>query len=265
MNTAPIASIKPKAPQVEDGYTRIANELFDAILSFGLTGRELSVVMAIIRKTYGYNKKQDDISASQIGALCGLARPHVTSTLKKLEAKQIIHKRIGSYGSVIGIQKDYSRWLKEEPKNQKRTSTKLVLVPIQYEDRTDLVQGDRTDSVHTKDNLPKDNQQKTSRAIALATFLSRCKDENRKPVPEDDPVFSYADSVGIPIEFIRLAWVEFKRKYTEKGAKRYINWNQHFQNAVRENWYRIWFEKGGTWELTTRGLQIQKELKEAKQ
>jgi phage replication O-like protein O len=99
MKAARVINIdKPKAPQVEDGYTRIANELFDAILRAGLPARELSVVMAIIRKTYGYNKKQDDISASQIGALCCLARNHVTTTLKKLEAKQIIHKRSGSYG-----------------------------------------------------------------------------------------------------------------------------------------------------------------------
>jgi phage replication O-like protein O len=249
----------PRAPQVEDGYTRIANELFDAILRAGLTARELSVVMAIIRKTYGYNKKQDDISASQIGGLCNMARNHVTTTLKQLEAKQIIHKREGSYGSVVGIQKDYSLWLLNGD------SPKSGLVPNRDVDSPKLVLVDSPKSGHTKDNLPKDNLQKTpssERKISLLAFLERCKAESRKPIPEDDAVFKYGESVGISIEFIRLAWIEFKRKYSAKGARKYIDWNQHFQNAVRENWYHLWFIKGDTYELTTRGLQIQKELRE---
>lgn len=66
MKAARVISIdRPKAPQVEDGYTRIANELFDAILGAQFTAREMSVLMAIIRKTYGFNKKVDDIYASR--------------------------------------------------------------------------------------------------------------------------------------------------------------------------------------------------------
>jgi phage replication O-like protein O len=161
MKATRIISIgQPRAPQVEDGHTRIANELFEAILRFGLTAREWAVIMTIIRKTYGYNKKQDDISASQIGALCGLARPHVTATLKKLETKKMIHKRAGTYGSVIGIQKRYTCWAKDHRATEK-PNTELVLVPNQYEASTNPVQIDSPESVHTKDNLSKENQQKT--------------------------------------------------------------------------------------------------------
>ncbi|OED41232.1 hypothetical protein AB833_10080 [Chromatiales bacterium (ex Bugula neritina AB1)] len=51
-------------PQIVDGYTRIANELLDALIRSGLTKRELRVVLVVIRQTYGYNRSSDDISGS---------------------------------------------------------------------------------------------------------------------------------------------------------------------------------------------------------
>jgi len=98
-----------KSPQLEDGYTRIANELLEQVLSFGFSHREQSIIFTIFRKTYGYGKKEDDISASQIGKMCGIARTHVTSTLNLLTEKNVIQKKVGVYGCVIGIQKDYSK------------------------------------------------------------------------------------------------------------------------------------------------------------
>ncbi|WP_374993057.1 replication protein, partial [Burkholderia multivorans] len=53
--------MKP-SPQIEDGYTRIANELYEAILGFGFTQRQLLVLLTVLRKTYGYGKKEDDMS-----------------------------------------------------------------------------------------------------------------------------------------------------------------------------------------------------------
>lgn len=263
-----IAQYTPRSPQLENGFIRIATELMEALAGADLTARELKVALVIMRKTYGFNKKEDDVSASQIGSICNMARNHVTETLNRLEEKRVINKRIGTHGCVIGIQKDYSLWpivgTKKRPITpEKHTSPKLGLVPSQDESSPDVGQVDSPTLGHTIDNLPKDNQKKTrSGKISLRTFLENCKTENRKPIPEGDAVFKYADEVGIPMDFIRFAWVEFKRKYSQPRARTYIDWNQHFQNAVRENWYRVWFIKDDAYQLTTRGLQIQKELKE---
>jgi phage replication O-like protein O len=171
------------SPQVEDGYIKIANELFDAILRFPFTARQLKVVLAIVRKTYGFNKKRDDISASQIGEICGMARTHVTNTLNELARKNVISKVKGEYGSMVEITKDYTRW--DSTESVLVASTKSVHLPYQIGTCTESVQGvsnsliiqegctdpvqvyqngtstesvqvASTDSVHTKDNLPKD-------------------------------------------------------------------------------------------------------------
>lgn len=155
------------SPQLEDGFIRIANELLEAILAFGFTYREVLVLLTIIRKTYGFGKKTDDISASQIGDMCKIARPHVTSTLNALAQRNVISKRIGKFGSIIGIQKNHRLWIGADRLNTLATSTESVHsstdsvhVLNQYASSTDSVHVDSTESVHTKDNLPKDNQQK---------------------------------------------------------------------------------------------------------
>jgi len=166
------------SPQLEDGHIRIANELYDAILANPFTGRQLKVLMAILRKTYGYGKKVDDMSASQIGELCGLNRTHVTATLNQLADMNIITKIAGVYGSIVGINKDHKSWNFDRTESvqvdQIGTRTKSVQgVPKLSFASTESVQVDRTKSVHTKDNLPKDNKQKENtcaNADAFARF-----------------------------------------------------------------------------------------------
>lgn len=98
------------SPQVEDGHVRIANELFDAILQAGLGKREWAVLMAVIRKTYGYGKKADDLSSSQIARLTGLDSGHCRRALAGLAKRNILHVSPGAYGKVVEINKDYTQW-----------------------------------------------------------------------------------------------------------------------------------------------------------
>lgn len=273
------------SPQLEDGFIRIANELMEAILGFGFSHREVVVLFSIIRKTYGYGKKTDDISASQLTDLCKVPRQHVTTTLNSLAQCNVITKSPGKFGTIVGIQKNHKKWitaarLKELsaspesgqgcptvgqggcPELGQADSPESGHVPPQDRGCPESGQVDSPTLGHTKENLPKDNLQKKAprEDRTFKKWIEDCKLVKADPIPEDDPVFDYAEEVGIDIAFIRMAWVEFKRKYGGT-SKRYKNWNQHFQNAVRENWYGIWYEKEGAWLLTTRGKQIDTEMK----
>ena len=100
-------SAVPKSPQLEEGHIKIANELFEAIMAFPFKQTTLRVLLAVLRKTYGYGKKEDDLSASQLGALLGdMKRQHITTALNELAAMGVISKRPGKYGSLVGINKD---------------------------------------------------------------------------------------------------------------------------------------------------------------
>ena len=97
-------------PKVEDGYTKIANELLDAILLFDFSERQYKIVFAIIRKTYGYNKKQDDISLSQLSAITKIPNNHVSSIISKLVEMNVIIKNKGKFANVLSINKSYDSW-----------------------------------------------------------------------------------------------------------------------------------------------------------
>ena len=115
-------------PQVEDGFVRIANELFDAILLKLNSYRHTKVALAIVRKTYGYRKKEDDITISQLAEMTGIHRNHVGAALKALEQMRVINPvRAGRHGLMVGINKHFDQW-SEEPVKERGRATKSVAV-----------------------------------------------------------------------------------------------------------------------------------------
>jgi phage replication O-like protein O len=110
--------VQDESPQLENGYTKLANELLDALISAGLTARQWAVSMAIIRKTYGFNKKADEIGLSQLAAMTGIDKAHLSRTVRELEAAKIIHRSAGVHGHSLSINKKYRQW--ELPKEQQK-------------------------------------------------------------------------------------------------------------------------------------------------
>ncbi len=94
-------------PQCEDGFTKIANELLDAMCQVHLNGQQWKVMHAIIRKTYGWNQKTDWITASQITLMTNMNRSDVCQALRVLLSRRVILRD----GRRIGVQKDYTAWV----------------------------------------------------------------------------------------------------------------------------------------------------------
>jgi phage replication O-like protein O len=73
----------------KSNYTQIPNVFFDEILE-GLNLAETKVLLAIMRKTFGWQKQIDRISYSQIVKMTGLSKVSISSGIKSLEKKDII-------------------------------------------------------------------------------------------------------------------------------------------------------------------------------
>ncbi|EFO5706021.1 replication protein [Escherichia coli] len=91
---------------IDDGYTRFANELLEAIASADLTARQLKVMLAYVRKTYGFNKKTDRIADEQIAQLTGLSRQNVNKAKKELISMNCLFMD----GNQIGVNREVSAW-----------------------------------------------------------------------------------------------------------------------------------------------------------
>ncbi len=99
------------SPQIENGFTRIANEIAEALMRTNISAYQGRVLWAIWRDTYGYQKKQDWISNSQLVEMTGLKKSHVSRTLSELFTRNMVTR----IGNKIAFNKDYQGW-RELPK-----------------------------------------------------------------------------------------------------------------------------------------------------
>ena len=95
-------------------------------------------------------------------------------------------------------------------------------------------------------------------AVGLRSWLDGIKAIGEKPIPRTDPVFAYAEEAGIPDDFLHLAWLEFRHRYSQPDAKRYRDWRSVFRKAVRGNWLKLWWLSDDGYALTTVGMQAQR-------
>jgi hypothetical protein len=109
----------------------------------------------------------------------------------------------------------------------------------------------------------KKTQAKKSEEVTLSEWLEAIKANGESAIPESDAVFAYAERVGLPTEFLALAWSEFKVRYTAepmsgKKQKTYTDWRAVFRRAVRDGWLKLWYLNGDSYALTTAGVQAQR-------
>jgi hypothetical protein len=111
----------------------------------------------------------------------------------------------------------------------------------------------------TPSETPK-KERKKREGEPLQAYLDRCKAESVKPIPADDPIFEYVREVGLTDEMLVLAWFVFKTRYLDK-KKLQKDWLAHYRNAVKSNWFKLWFlGNDGAAGLTTAGVQAQREM-----
>ncbi|MDX7657557.1 replication protein [Klebsiella pneumoniae] len=145
-----------RVADLDDGFTRIANELLEAVMHAGLSQHQLLVFMAVMRKTYGFNKKSDWVSNEQISMLTGIL-PHKCSAAKSALVKRGI---LTQTGRVIGINKAVSEWSSLPIKGtEKKPYLKKVTLP--ESGKKSLPESGNAyypNQVNTKDKHTKDNK-----------------------------------------------------------------------------------------------------------
>ena len=131
------------SPQLEDGFTRIANELLEALCRMPLGNSEGQIFLCILRKTYGWGKKQDDISISQIETATGISRRMVIYGVQNLEARKLLKitrkkgRGVKNEINEIAIQKNHDLWVVQGKSTQYKNT--LEKQRVAYAKGKDLV------------------------------------------------------------------------------------------------------------------------------
>ena len=95
------------------------------------------------------------------------------------------------------------------------------------------------------------------------TLIAWIADLDGDAILAADPIFDWAGKVGIPRDWIVLAWWSFEGRYTGDGqghAKKYTDWRATFRNAVKDDWLKLWYVGKDGYVLTTAGQQAQREM-----
>ena len=99
------------SPQIKNGYTRIANEILEALTLIKLTSQETKAILLIIRNTYGFQRKVWHVDRWTFFEDIGIHRANIKATLTKLANRQII--KLKWHKKLISFQKDYTLWDKK--------------------------------------------------------------------------------------------------------------------------------------------------------
>ena len=179
-------------PQREDGHVDIANDIIEAMAKTYFSSYEIQVLLAILRKTYGWHKKEDWIPISQLVGMTGIYKSHISRTLRKLIQRNMIIKS----GIKLSFQKDYEKW---EKLPKQVTNIKLPIQDIKLPKQvTDVTQTGneklpkQADSKETKRNYTKETIQK--KGDIFIEVWNKFKDMRKKI---KKPMTEYAEELII--------------------------------------------------------------------
>ncbi|EAA8198866.1 replication protein [Salmonella enterica] len=181
MGVVKLADYRPLDPVVErnvadldDGYARLSNMLLEAYSGADLTKRHFKVLLAILRKTYGWNKPMDRITDSQLSEITKLPVKRCNEAKLELVRMNIIKQQ----GGMFGPNKNISEWRipqneGKSPKTRDKTSLKLrECYPSKQGDTKDTIQKKEiqdknimSESVRTKCEKSSGRHEETDKAF----------------------------------------------------------------------------------------------------
>ena len=206
------------SPQKENGFTPIANELLEKIISSGLNGTELSVIFHVLRKTYGYQKKEDEISLSQFILAIPSSKQTIVTALNNLQLVRILRlvKKGTSKNSsnIWCFNKNYDEWqlVRKARLVKKIKPTSPVL-------HTQLVKKTRHTKENTKENTKESIVESSStESFSFKEYMNRLKSDkdNRFHI-----IACYWEFKGIEYDNLALTRSEVKRNLKPASALKF--------------------------------------------
>jgi phage replication O-like protein O len=108
----------PNSPQLENGYTRISNEIIEKVAAADFNGTAYKIIMVIWRNTYGYNRKSHKISEGFMSKSTGISKRYISKELNKLIDNNVItvyKESTYTEAKELGFNKNIDEWRTKVP------------------------------------------------------------------------------------------------------------------------------------------------------
>lgn len=135
------------SPQIEDGFTRIANEYLEEFVRWDYPASVMRFVLIVIRETWGYRRQQAAIPASRFEELLGVSRARVYQIrLDALRHNLITIDNLNpGTTAVYSVQKRHTDWIVWRSRRSFEVSVKERL-DTRAKDRLDTSVKERLDT-----------------------------------------------------------------------------------------------------------------------
>lgn len=167
---------QPRAAQVEDGFTRVAHGILEALALANLGKRHYKILLVLLRQTYGYNKKSDEISLTQFRDKTGVLAPNVSTAIDELVEMRVLLRTPGKYAFCLAVNKSFGQWTGNAKIDiskvwgyQNDNSTVIETISEGYQnDNVGVI-----DSITTKDNSKRKDQKTTPKETLSRSLRER--------------------------------------------------------------------------------------------
>ncbi|ENG4186679.1 replication protein [Providencia rettgeri] len=210
-----IVNLEGRVASIEDGYARLSNILLEEYSGADLTKRQFKVLLAILRLTYGWNKKIDRISNSQIAAIAKLPEKRCSETKLQLVKMNVLIQK----GNQFGPNKNISEWC--IPQNEGDYPKAGDFGSLNLGDVAPSKQGD------TKDIIPKTiKNNKNTMSEEVRSTDEKSKSEPTKQDPFIEP-------------FEKIFWIAGMRKVGKDKSKaafksKFKEWRKETGGSIDE-------------------------------
>lgn len=101
------------SPQVEDGYTRIADEFLEALIAADYPASVIRFVLIVVRETWGWQRKESKIPAKRFADALGVTERRVRQIRDDCLRHNLIEVEAGDQFDTptYRVQKHYTDWL----------------------------------------------------------------------------------------------------------------------------------------------------------
>lgn len=105
------------SPQKENGYTPIANEILDKIVTLKLNGTQYKIIILLWRYTYGFSRKQHELSETFVAKATWVHKTQIHKELNRLiEMKIVAVERESTFSAprLLSFNKNYEEWYQKD-------------------------------------------------------------------------------------------------------------------------------------------------------
>lgn len=234
---------------------QVPNALVDKLMN-EMSGNALKCLMYIIRQTRGWNKQYDSIAASKFVEACGISKNTALGALEELVSLGLIRKDKSERSTGLNTYSLTSMFdagvVHDTSANSAPAITASANSELSNGAKTALVQNlnraeiepasakiapvASANSAPTKDILFKNTIQNTNTPAKPKTTRANAKTAMAPDFSISEAVRKWAKENGhIHLE----ARLEYFRGYAVANGKTYADWDQAFQNSIRDDWAKL--------------------------